>query len=133
MLLVRSSDETPGAYGSDMRIEAIHTSSQPSSDPSSERGGGILSAGGLDVDVAAYAARLHGIPLDLSSSQVELLALLIRNRDRVLGREEIATTIGLRHARSVDVLLTMIRRSLGVNFVRTVRGRGWILDAAALS
>jgi len=91
-----------------------------------------LIVGRLEVDVAAYSARFDGLDLDVSSSQVELLALLIANRDRVLSRDDIASAIGLRHARSVDVLLTMIRRSIGRNFVRTVRRRGWILDVPAL-
>ncbi|MHB8512762.1 MAG: winged helix-turn-helix domain-containing protein [Actinomycetota bacterium] len=91
-----------------------------------------LIVGMLEVDIAAYTARFDGFELDVSSSQVELLALLIANRDRVLSREDIALGIGLRHARSVDVLLTMLRRSIGRNFVRTVRRRGWILDASAL-
>lgn len=92
-----------------------------------------LAAGALLVDPAAYRVRFGRHELDLTSTQVELLALLIRNRDRVMARDEIARSLGLRHARSVDVLLTTIRHSLGRNFVRNVRSRGWILDESSLA
>lgn len=93
---------------------------------------GVLTVGSLEVDPAAYSARFDGRRLDLSSSQVELLALLIQNRHRVVAREQIAKALGLRHTRSVDVLLTVIRREIGRNFVRNVRRRGWILDDSSL-
>ena len=92
-----------------------------------------LAAGALQVDPAAYRVQFDGVELELTSTQVELLALLIRNRDRVMARDEIARSLGLRHARSVDVLLTTIRHGLGRNFVRNVRSRGWILDEASLA
>lgn len=93
----------------------------------------LLEAGALVVEPAAYRVWFAGDELALTSTQVELLALLIANRDRVLPRNEIAHALGLRHARSVDVVLTTIRQSLGRNFVRNVRSRGWILDEASLA
>jgi len=93
----------------------------------------ILRAGSLVVEPAAYRVHFADEELSLTSTQVELLALLIANRERVLARDEIAGALGLRHARSVDVLLTTIRQSLGRNFVRNVRSRGWILDEASLA
>lgn len=95
--------------------------------------GAMVQAGRLEVDPAAYRAWFDGRELSLTSTQVELLSLLIANRDRVVGRDAIARSLGLRHARSVDVLLTAIRHRLGRNFVRNVRSRGWILDEASLT
>lgn len=92
-----------------------------------------LQAGRLIVDPAAYRVWFDGRDVGLTSTQVELLSLLIANRDRVIGRNEIARSLGLRHARSVDVLLTTVRHMLGRNFVRNVRSRGWILDEASLA
>ncbi|HVL89834.1 MAG TPA: winged helix-turn-helix domain-containing protein [Actinomycetota bacterium] len=93
----------------------------------------LLEAGALIVEPAAYRVWFGGNEVALTSTQVELVALLIANRDRVVAREEIARSLGLRHARSVDVLLTTVRHSLGRNFVRNVRSRGWILDEASLA
>jgi len=90
-------------------------------------------AGVLEVDLDAYIARLEGVALELTSSETELLALLISNSRRVVDRKELASAIGLRQARSVDVLLSSLRHKMGREFLRNVRGRGWILDTGKLS
>lgn len=90
-----------------------------------------LAVGGLLVDVASYRATFHGRPLRLRRAQVELLAALVRNRHRVVSRDELATLLGLRRGRSVDVLLSGLRDVLGEGFVRNVRSRGWIIEPSA--
>ena len=95
--------------------------------------GGTLKVGALEVDLDAYVARLEGVPLSLTSSETELLALLISNSRRVIDRTELARAIGLRQARSVDVLLSSLRHKMGRDFLRNVRGRGWIIDTGTLS
>jgi DNA-binding response OmpR family regulator len=94
--------------------------------------GGVLALGVLEVDLDAYAARLDGAALDLTSSEIELLALLISNNRRVVDRKQLAEAIGLRQQRSVDVLLSSLRHKTGRDFLRNVRGRGWIIDAEKL-
>jgi DNA-binding response OmpR family regulator len=69
----------------------------------------------------------------VSGSQLELLAVLIANKQRVMDRSEIAGALGLRHARTVDVLLSNLRHLIGRDFVRNVRSRGWIIDPAAFA
>lgn len=93
----------------------------------------MLQAGRLTIDPPSYRVWFDGRELSMTSTQVELMAMLIANRDRVVARDEIAQSLGLRHARSVDVLLTTIRRRIGRAVVRNVRSRGWILDEASLS
>lgn len=95
--------------------------------------GGLLVAGSLEVDLDAYTARIDGDPLDLTSSETELLALLIHNARRVVSRTQLAEAIGLRQHRSIDVLLSSLRQKTGRDFVRNVRGRGWIIDTSKLS
>jgi DNA-binding response OmpR family regulator len=94
---------------------------------------GAYELGVLVVDLDAYSARLDGRDLHISGSQLELLAVLIANRQRVVDRTELAGMLGLRHARTVDVLLSSLRRLVGRDFVRNVRSRGWIIDPAAFA
>ncbi len=89
--------------------------------------------GALVVDLDSYSARLDGRDLDVSGSQLELLAVLIANKQRVMDRGELAGALGLRHARTVDVLLSNLRQLIGRDFVRNVRSRGWIIDPAAFA
>ena len=93
---------------------------------------GEVCIGALEVDVAGYRAMFEGRALELSRSGFELLVLLATNRNRVLSRRELSEALGLARARSVDVLLTGLRHALGREFVRNVRGRGWIIEPALL-
>jgi DNA-binding response OmpR family regulator len=92
---------------------------------------GAYELGALVVDLDSYSARLDGHVLEVSGSQLELLAVLIANQQRVMDRSEIAGALGLRHARTVDVLLSNLRQLIGRDFVRNVRSRGWIIDPTA--
>jgi DNA-binding response OmpR family regulator len=94
---------------------------------------GAYELGALVVDLDSYCARLDGRDLAVSGSQLELLAVLIANKQRVMDRSELAGALGLRHARTVDVLLSNLRQSIGRAFVRNVRSRGWIIDPDAFA
>ncbi len=87
-----------------------------------------LIVGYLEIDTGAYRAVLHGRPLYLTPSQLELLSTLVANRHRVVTRAELADASGLEQERSVDVVLTSLRRLLPDGFVRNIRSRGWILE-----
>jgi DNA-binding response OmpR family regulator len=92
---------------------------------------GKYELGSLVVDLDSYSASVDGRALDVSGSQLELLALLVANKHRVMDRAELARLLDLRHDRTVDVLLTGLRQQMGREFVRNVRSRGWIIDPAA--
>ena len=58
-----------------------------------------------------------------------VLEVLIAAEGRVVSREHLARRAGLRDVspRRVDSLLSSLRRELGDDVLRTVRGRGWLL------
>jgi DNA-binding response OmpR family regulator len=94
-----------------------------------------LHVGGLVVDGSTRCARLAGRDLAVTTAEFELLALLVRNRGRVLSRERILDgTRGIdweAYDRSIDVLISRLRQKLGddakhPSFIRTVRGAGYI-------
>ncbi len=94
----------------------------------------VLRLGPLEVDWTARAVRLRGTDLELTGAEFELLALLVRNRGRVLSRERIMDEIrGVdwdAFDRSIDVLVSRLRQKLGddakhPSFVRTIRGAGY--------
>src|SRR5688572_17961976 len=92
---------------------------------------GPIVIGLLEIDAAAYRATLDGRALPLSPGQLDILAHLVRNRDRVVPRDELAKAAGLQKDSSVDVALSGLRRVLPPGSLRNVRSRGWILEAAA--
>ena len=94
---------------------------------------GSLVVGVVEVDTDGYRATLAGRPLALSRSQVELLAIMLANRHRVVSRAELAQALGLVRPRSVDVLLSGLRHEIGRPFIRNVRNRGWIVEPSTLA
>ncbi|HKI05780.1 MAG TPA: response regulator transcription factor [Thermoanaerobaculia bacterium] len=97
-------------------------------------GGESVRIGALEVNFATCSVRLEGRPLTLTTAELELLGLLVRNRGRVLSRERILDeTRGIdweAYDRSIDVLVSRLRQKLGDDprrpaFIRTVRGAGY--------
>lgn len=95
-------------------------------------------AGGLTLDKASRRALLAGTPLELSGREWTLLELLVLQRDKVVTKEQIhqawsddsGETGG---GNSIEVYIHRLRRKLeGASLnIRTVRGLGYLLEAAA--
>jgi two-component system phosphate regulon response regulator PhoB len=86
---------------------------------------------GLTIDVPRREVSSGGVPLELSFTEFELLALLARNPGRVFTRTQIISSIkGSEYPvteRSVDVQVVGLRRKLGEAsaLIQTVRGVGY--------
>jgi DNA-binding response OmpR family regulator len=80
--------------------------------------------------VAGYGTRA----LALTTQEVAVLAALADAGGRVVSRDRLAREAGLGHVnpRRAENLLVTLRRQIGCGAVRTVRGRGWALDADAI-
>ena len=96
-----------------------------------------LQAGDIEVDLITRDVRRAGVLVRLSTTEFELLVYLLRNRGRVLTREQILRTVwGYEHdpeTNVVDVYVGYLRRKLrhegrGAPIV-TVRSVGYRFDA----
>ena len=95
--------------------------------------GQTLRAGSLTIDLDARSAVLDGRALDLTTTELDVLALLVRQRGRALSRERILDEIrGLDQCfdRSIDVTVSRLRRKLGDDpksptFIKTLWGKGY--------
>lgn len=79
----------------------------------------------------------EGAAVELSGAEHDLLASFLENPQRVIGRDRLLelsrTRLGDVSDRSVDVLVSRLRRKLGAEseaLIRTVRGLGYIFTAA---
>ncbi len=78
----------------------------------------------------------QGAAVELSGAEHDLLASFLENPQRVIGRDRLLelsrTRLGDVSDRSVDVLVSRLRRKLGAEsdaLIRTVRGLGYIFTA----
>ena len=87
---------------------------------------------GVLIDLARREVFLDGEPLMLTFKEFELLAHLVENSSRTVGREELLKALWSSgdehpHERTIDVHIRRLRSKLGrlSGTVRTVRGQGY--------
>jgi two-component system response regulator RegX3 len=92
--------------------------------------------GGLHLDLERYEARVEGEPVQLTQSELKLLALLSRDAGRVYSRREIMQHLWesdyIGDARAADLHISNIRRKIehdpgNPERLLTVRGAGYKL------
>jgi len=91
-----------------------------------------LRFGPLLIDVAQHRATLDGKTLDLSERELELLLVFARNPSEGLTRSFLwKQAWGLDidpYTNVVDVYVRKLRAKLGVGWVRTIRGVGYLFE-----
>ena len=120
------------------RIEAVARRTRADRARDAQAAGlGVVSAGGLAVDLDRREATLDGRPIDLTPKEFDLLRLLAAHAGRVCSRSMILDQVwGAAYeapTRTLDVHVAAVRAKLGPAAgvaIRTVRGVGYQLDAS---
>jgi DNA-binding response OmpR family regulator len=92
-----------------------------------------LSLGGVHVDRVARRVTVDGVDVDLTATEFDLLAHLMRSPGRVFSREQLLSEVwgysAVVGTRTVDVHVAQVRAKLGdASPLRTVRGVGYSAD-----
>ncbi len=98
---------------------------------------GIFRLGDLDVDLWKRRVEVKGELIKLSKREMEMLELLILNKNKILSRSQILDSLwnGINRVSSnvVDATICSLRSAvsshLGDYAIRTVYGMGYVLDA----
>jgi two-component system response regulator PhoP len=93
----------------------------------------VLSVGPLAIDFSAQTAQLQGVPLELTSFEYRVLAYLVRERARVVSKQELSDYLYPhdedRDSNVLEVLIGRLRRKLDPQGtlvpIETLRGRGY--------
>lgn len=92
----------------------------------------ICVPGGLTVDTALREVKMQGHPVILTYKEYELLIYLLRNRSRVVPREELLDRLWEYTAdietRTLDIHIRTLRQKLGEegsSYIRTIRSVGY--------
>lgn len=110
------------------RLRAIARRSQGRAAP-------MVSCRGITIDPAAHAVSANGEPVEVSRTEYAILLQLLENVGRVVRRDDVAlnlygnSTEGA-DSNAIDVHVSHLRRKLGKDFIRTLRGVGYIVDRA---
>ena len=93
----------------------------------------VVGFGPVESDFGAQAVRLGGVPLELTAYEYRLLEFLVRERARVVPKQELADYLYPhgedRDSNVLEVLIGRLRRKLDpagtLAPIETVRGRGY--------
>ena len=107
------------------RIRALLRRASGRADP-------ILVHGDIAIDPAAHQVTLAGQVIELSRREYSVLLDLLQNRGRVLSRvrlEESLYEVGEQiESNAVEVHVHHLRKKLGSELIRTIRGVGYMID-----
>jgi two-component system OmpR family response regulator/two-component system response regulator QseB len=94
----------------------------------------LLTLGEVELNPAARTVTRAGEAVDLTPREFDLLHLLLENADRVLTRraleEQLYTWNDAVDSNALEVHLHHLRRKLGNELIRTVRGVGYLASTA---
>ncbi len=98
----------------------------------SGRANPIIEHGELTLDPAAHEVTLRGEKVDVSPREFAILQMLLENRGKVMSRNRLEEGLYAWNAEvesnTVEVHIHHLRRKLGADLIRTIRGVGYIID-----
>ena len=88
--------------------------------------------GNLEVDIAGRIVTLDGEQVELSGKEFAVLHQLLESKGRVLSKSRLEEGIydwgSELESNAVEVYVHHLRRKLGKDLIRTIRGVGYIID-----
>lgn len=109
------------------RIRAIHRRS------SNNRSENQIVHGNLILDPSSHSATLNNEPLIIPRREFSLLMKLLENAGQVLSREQLSQSLyswdDEIDSNALEVHIHNLRKKIGNNFIRTIRGVGYMIDS----
>lgn len=115
------------------RIRAVLRRAEPSIQPAAES----IKVGSIRVNPSTREVWSEGHLVDLTSTEFDLLEMLIRSAGRIVSRDEITAALFEREAtpydRFLDVHISHLRKKLegGPRIIRTIRGVGYMFTGVS--
>ena len=91
----------------------------------------ILEAGGLSLDLVEHRLRWRGASIVLTAREFALMCALLDRPGAILSRAQLEKRLygwgDEVESNAIDVIIHSIRKKLGKDVVRNVRGAGWMV------
>lgn len=86
----------------------------------------------IEVDPAAHTVAKDGQIMDVPPLAFQVLLALLERRGRVVSKDDLAENLygwdDSTESNTVEVYVSQLRRKLGADLIRTIRGIGYIID-----
>lgn len=93
----------------------------------------IIECGPLVIDTSSTRVTVSGAAVRLTGHEYKLLSYMVHHRGKVLSRTELIEHIYDqdfdRDSNTIEVFIGRLRRKLGVDMIKTVRGLGYRIEA----
>jgi two-component system OmpR family response regulator len=88
--------------------------------------------GDVTIDLGTMRCVKAGMTVDLTAQEAAVLSYLLHNLGRMVSRSELSDHIysydGDRDSNTIAVFVARLRRKLGHDLIRSMRGRGYMID-----
>lgn len=85
----------------------------------------------ISIDLELKSVLIKNIPIQLTKTEFLLLHYLTLNREMILTREQIISNVWgydyIGDEKIVDAYIKILRKKIDINYIKTVRGFGYIL------
>lgn len=93
----------------------------------------VIKVNGLSLDTRTSKVLYQGEPVELTALEFKVLSYMMHNADKVISRSELVEHIYKqdfdRDSNTIEVFIGRIRRKVGSNVIKTVRGLGYRINA----
>ena len=93
--------------------------------------------GDLEIDIEQHTLINGGKQIELTKMEFKLLAFLFSNPGKVFKRDEIIHVVwgrdNMDNIRTIDVHIRKLRKKIGENYIKTIKGIGYKLSTKTIS
>lgn len=95
----------------------------------------VLEFDGIQIDLYTHKVKVDGCPVQLSNQLFDLLHYFMSNQNRIISKEELYKNIwnfdpsSCQLTNTLEVNIKRLRQQIGSDYIKTVRGRGYVLEA----
>ncbi|MEZ5900782.1 MAG: response regulator transcription factor [Hyphomicrobium sp.] len=92
----------------------------------------VVSHRGVALDTGAGTVSLNGIPVEMTAKELKMLNYFMHRIGRVVSQSELAEHLyaldEARESNTIEVYVSRLRRKLGADIIKTIRGLGYRMD-----
>lgn len=92
----------------------------------------VLTHGGIELDTGSNRVRVDGKSVELTANELKILTHFLHRIGRIVSQAELTDQIYTldesRESNTIEVYISRLRRKLGADRIKTIRGLGYRMD-----